>query len=154
MYSIDEVTKQRFYDLSLLVNDVDATLSPELIPASTDLSFQHGLFLHPSPLRTIALWISEGVWMYRYLELNIINGAVYKTGEAHSLAPVDHPLLAEQVARFLARAGRELISSVADRILVPHESVAIVFDEHLAGAARMAFSGRAWLTRNGHTSEW
>jgi hypothetical protein len=154
MFSIDELTKQRFYDLSLLVNDVDGELTPEIIAASTDLAFEHGLFLHPSPLRTIGLWISDDVWMYRYIELNIVDGSVYKVGEPQMLAPIDHPLLAEQVARFLARAGRELIASIADRIIVPRETVAVVFDAHLASAARMAFSGRAWLTRNGYASEW
>lgn len=154
MISIDELTRQRFYDLSKLINDVDGQLGPEIIPTATDLEFEHGLFLYPSPLRTIGLWVSQDVWMYRYLELNIVDGTVYKIGEPHALAPVDHPLLAEQVARFLARAGRELISSIADRIIVPREAVADVFDQHLSSAARMAFSGRAWLTRNGYASEW
>ncbi|MCU1470207.1 MAG: hypothetical protein JWQ39_1356 [Glaciihabitans sp.] len=154
MFSIDELTKQRLYDVSRLINDVDGELTPEIIAASTELAFEHGLFLHPSPLRTIALWVSQDVWMYRYIELNIVDGSVYKVGEPQTLAPIDHPLLAEQVARFLARAGRELIASIADRIIVPRETVALVFDEHLASAARMAFSGRAWLTRNGYASEW
>jgi hypothetical protein len=154
MFTIDEQTKQRFYELSRLVADVDGTLSPEIIAAATDLDFEHGLFLHPSPLRTIALWSADEVWMYRYLELNILDGTVYKVGEPQTLAPVGHPLLAEQVARMLARAGRDLISSIADRIIVPRETVAEVFDAHLAGAARMAFSARAWLTRNGYQAEW
>jgi hypothetical protein len=154
MFTIDEQTKLKFYELSRLVNDVDGTLSPEIIPAATELDFEHGLFLHPSPLRTIALWQSGDVWMYRYLERNVIDGSVYRIGDPQTLAPTGHPLLAEQVARMLARAGRDLISSIADRIIVPRETVADVFDAHLAGAARMAFSGRAWLTRNGYQAEW
>jgi hypothetical protein len=154
MQAIDELTRHRFYDLSMLVNDVDGGLSPEIVASSADLEFQHGLFLHPSPLRSIALWAERSVWMYRYIELNISDGSVFQLGEVQTLAPVDHPLLAEQVARMLARCGREIVSNIADRIIVPRETVSIVFDAHLASAARMAFCARAWLTRNGHQSEW
>jgi hypothetical protein len=154
MFAIDELTRQRFYDLSKLVNDVDGDLAPEIVAASPELDLEHGLFLHPSPVRNLGFWISQELWMWRTIDLNIVEGTVFKIGEAQTLAPVDHPLLGEQVARTLARAGRELISSVADRIIVPRENVREVFDAHLAGAARMAFCGRAWLTRNGYQSEW
>jgi hypothetical protein len=154
MFAIDEATLQRFYSLSALINDVDGALSPEIVAGSPELDLEHGLFLHPSPLRSIGLWVSQELWLYRNIDLNIVDGTVYRIGETQTLAPVDHPLLAEQVARTLARAGRELISSVADRIIVPRESVGEVFDAHLAGAARMAFCGRAWLTRNGYQAEW
>jgi hypothetical protein len=94
------------------------------------------------------------VWMYRNLERSIADGTVYKIGEAQALAPIDHALVAEHLARMLARCGREIISNVADRIIVPRDGVADVFEAHLSGAARMAFSARAWLTRNGHQAEW
>ena len=154
MVTIDELTRARFYQLSRLVNDVDGALAPEIVASATELDFEHGLFLHPSPLRTIGLWTAGDLWMFRYIELNILDGSVYKVGEPQTLAPVDHPLLAEQVARMLARCGREIVSSIADRVIVPRETVADVFDAHLASAARMSFSARAWLTRNGYQSEW
>jgi hypothetical protein len=154
VYAINEQTRARFFALSLLVHDVDGSLAPAVLPGSLELEFEHGLFLFPSPLRRIALWVDGDVWMYRYLELNITDGSVYKIGEAQQLAPVDHPLVAEQLARMLARCGREIISNVADRIIVPREGVAEVFDAHLSGAARMSFSARTWLTRNGYQSEW
>jgi hypothetical protein len=154
MYDIDEVTRQRFYELSRLVGDIDGLLKPTIVPSSANLEFRHGLFLHPCPVRTIALWAEQDVWMYRYLELSVTDGSVYRFGERQSLAPIDHPLLAEHLARMLARCGREILSNVADRIIVPRETVADVFDLHLAGAARMAFSARAWLTRNGYQPEW
>ncbi len=99
-------------------------------------------------------WISDDMWMYRNLERNVTDGTVYKVGDAQQLAPVDHPLLPEQLARMLARCAREIISNVTDRIIVPRESVAQVFDAHLSGAARLSFSARTWLTRNGHQAEW
>jgi hypothetical protein len=154
MFAPDELTRARLYDLSMLVHDIDGTLSPVIVPASAELAFAHGLFLHPSPLRSIGLWVDDGVWMYRYVEHNVVDGTPYKHGEPQTLAPVDHPLLAEQLARMLARCGREIIASVADRIIVPRESVTDVFDSDLAGASRMAFSARAWLTRNGYHAEW
>jgi hypothetical protein len=154
VYALTEATRQRFFALSLLVHDVDGSLAPAVLPGSIELEFEHGLFLFPCPLRTIVIWIDGDIWMYRYLELNIDDGVVYKIGEAAALAPIDHPLLPEQLARMLARCGREIVSNVADRIIVPREGVADVFDAHLAGAARMAFSARAWLTRNGHQAEW
>jgi hypothetical protein len=154
VYAISEQTRARFFALSLLVHDVDGSLAPAVLPGSLELDFEHALFLHPCPLRKIALWADGDVWMYRYLELNFTDGTVYKIGEAQQLAPVDHPLVAEQIARMLARCGRELVSNVADRIIVPRESVAEVFEAHLMGAARMSFSARAWLTRNGYQSEW
>ena len=154
MYAISEQTRARFFALSLLVHDVDGSLAPAVLPGSLELDFEHGLFLHPCPLRKIALWADGDVWMYRNLELNITDGSVYKAGETAQLAPLDHPLLAEQLARMLARCGREIISGVADRIIVPRDSVADVFGAHLAGAARLSFSARAWLTRNGYQAEW
>lgn len=140
--------------MSLLVHDVDGSLAPAVLPGSIELEFEHGLFLHICPLRNIAMWIDGDVWMYRNLELNIADGTVYKIGEAQQLAPIGHPLLDEQLARMLARCGREIVSNVADRIIVPREGVADVFDAHLLGAARLSFSARAWLTRNGYQSEW
>jgi hypothetical protein len=154
VYAINEQTRARFFALSLLVHDVDGSLAPAVLPGSFELEFEHALYLFPCPLRRIALWADGDVWMYRYLELNISDGSVYKIGEAQQLAPVDHPLVAEQLARMLARCGREIISNVADRIIVPRDGVADVFDAHLAGAARMSFSARTWLTRNGYQSEW
>jgi hypothetical protein len=154
VYAISEQTRARFLGLSALVHDVDGTLSPSILPGSLELGFEHGLFLHPCALRTIALWVDGDVWMYRYLELNISDGAVYKIGDAQRLAPVGHTLVAEQLARMLARCGREIVSNVADRIIVPRDSVADVFDADIVGAARMSFSARAWLTRNGYQSEW
>jgi hypothetical protein len=154
VYALDEATRQRYFALSLLVHDVDGSLAPAVLPGSLELEFEHGIFLHPCPLRTVALWIDGDVWMYRNLELSIADGSVYKIGEAQQLAPVDHPLVAEQLARMLARCGRDIISNIADRIIVPRENVAQVFDAHLAGAARMAFSARTWLTRNGYRAEW
>jgi hypothetical protein len=154
VYALDEATRQRYFALSLLVHDVDGSLAPAVLPGGLELEFEHGLFLHPCPLRTVALWIDGDVWMFRDLELSIADGSVYKIGEAQQLAPVDHPLVAEQLARMLARCGRDIVSNVADRIIVPRESVAQVFEAHLAGAARMAFSARTWLTRNGYRAEW
>ncbi len=81
----------------------------------------------------MVFWISDDIWMYRNLERNITDGTVYKMGEPQQLSPVDHPLLQEQLARMLARCAREIISNVADRIIVPRESVADVFDAHLSG---------------------
>jgi hypothetical protein len=154
MILIDERTRQRIYDLSRLVTDIDGSLSPTMIPSSTELDFEHGLFLHPSPLRSIGLWVEGDVWMFRNLDHNILDGSVYHVSDAQALAPVDHPKLAEQLARMLARCGREIISSVADRIIVPRDQVADVFEDDLVGAARMAFAARAWLTRNGFQGEW
>lgn len=154
MHALDQATRQRYFALSLLIHDVDGSLAPAMLPGSLELEFEHGLFIHPCPLRTVAMWSDGDVWMYRNLELNITDGSVYKIGEAAQLAPIDHPLLAEQLARMLARCGRDIITNVADRIVVPRESVAKVFDAHLAGAARMAFSARTWLTRNGYQAEW
>ena len=154
MILIDERTRQRIYDLSRLVTDIDGTLSPTMIPSSTELDFEHGLFLHPSPLRSIGLWTDGDVWMYRFIDHNILDGSVYRLGDAQALAPVEHASLAEQTARMLARCGREIVSNVADRIIVPRDQVAEVFEKDLAGAARMAFAARAWLTRNGFQSEW
>jgi hypothetical protein len=154
VYAIDEKTRQRFLALSLLVHDVDGTLAPAVLPGSLELGFEHGLFLYPSALRSIALWLDGELWMYRYLELSIADGSVYKYGDPQRLAPVEHRLVPEQLARMLASCGREIISNVADRIIVPRDGVAEVFDEHLVGAARMAFSARAWLLRNGYQAEW
>jgi hypothetical protein len=154
VYALTEVSRQRFFTLSLLVHDVDGSLAPSVLPGSYELGFEHGLYLYPSPLRSIVLWIDDEVWMYRYLERSIADGTVYKVGEPQQLAPIDHPLVAEQLARMLARCGREILSNVADRIIVPRENVAAVFDSDLAGAARMAFSARAWLMRHGHQAEW
>ena len=154
VYALNEATRQRFFALSLLIHDVDGSLAPAVLPGSFELEFEHGLYLHPCPLRSVAMWIDGDVWMYRNLELNITDGSVYKLGEPAQLAPLDHPLLAEQLARMLARCGREIISNVADRIIVPRDSVADVFGAHLAGAARLSFSARAWLTRNGYQAEW
>jgi hypothetical protein len=154
VYALDEATRQRFFALSLLVYDVDGSLAPAVLPGTPELEFEHGLYLHPCPLRTVAVWIDGDVWMYRNLELNIADGTVYKIGEAQHLAPLDHPLLAEQLARMLARCGREIISNVVDRIIVPRDAVADVFSAHIAGAARLSFSARAWLTRNGYQTEW
>lgn len=154
MAAIDDVTRQRFYEISLLVNDIDGMLDPLVVPLSPQLNFHHGLFLHPSPLRTIALWIESEIWMWRNVELNITDGSPYRLGEPVTLLPVGHPAVAEQLARMLARNGREIVANVADRIIVPRETVADVFDLHLAGAARMAFSARAWLLRNGCQPEW
>lgn len=154
MYAIDEQTRARFFALSLLVHDVDGSLAPAVLPGSYELGFENALILHPCPLRKIALWVDGDIWVYRNLELNINDGTVYKIGEEQQLAPVDHPALAEQLARMLARCGREIVSNVADRIIVPRDGVADVFDAHLMGAARMSFSARAWLTRNGYQSEW
>jgi hypothetical protein len=154
MFTVDEVTRQRFYDLAKLVADVDGELAPEIVPVSTDLDFEHGLILHPSPLRSIGFYVAGDLWMYRYIDHNVVDGTVYHVGEPQALAPVGHPQLAEVVARMLARAGREIVSSIADKIIVPRETVADVFESHIAGAARMAFSARAWLTRNGYAAEW
>ncbi len=154
MYALDETTRQRYFELSLLVHDVDGSLAPAVLPGSLELEFEHGVFIHPCPLRTVAFWIDGDVWMYRNLELNVSDHRVYKIGEAQQLAPVGHPVVPEQLARMLARCGRELIAGVADRIIVPRESVAEVFNNDLMGAARMAFSARAWLTRNGFQGEW
>jgi hypothetical protein len=154
VYALDEATRQRYLTLSLLIHDIDGTLAPAVLAGSFELEFEHGVFIHPCPLRTVALWIDGDVWMFRNLELNIVDGSVYKIGEAQQLAPIDHPLVAEQLARMLARCGRDIITNIADRIIVPRDSVAEVFDAHLAGAARMAFSARAWLTRNGYRAEW
>jgi hypothetical protein len=154
VYALDEATRQRFFALSLLVHDVDGALAPAVLPGSVELEFEYGLYLHPCPLRTVAAWIDGDVWMYRNLELNIADGSVYKVGEPQQLAPLDHPQLPEQLARMLARCGREIISHVADRIIVPRDSVADVFNAHLAGAARLSFSARTWLTRNGYQGEW
>ncbi|HEX4400052.1 MAG TPA: hypothetical protein VHZ98_01860 [Galbitalea sp.] len=154
VYALDEATRQRFFALSLLVHDIDGSLAPAVLPGPLALDFEHGLYLHPCPLRTVVLWIDGDMWMYRNLELNITDGTVYKVGEAQQLAPLDHPLLAEQLARMLARCGREIVSNVADRIIVPRDAIADVFGAHLAGAARLSFSARAWLTRNGYQAEW
>ena len=154
VYALNEATRQRYFALSLLVHDVDGSLAPAVLPGSLELEFEHGLFIHPCPLRSVALWSDGDVWMYRNLELNIADGSVYKIGEAQQLAPIDHPLVGEQLARMLARCGREIIANVADRIIVPRENVAQVFESHLSGAARMAFSARTWLTRNGYQAEW
>ena len=154
MILIDERTRQRIYDLSRLVTEIDGSLSPTMIPSASELDFEHGLFLHPSPLRSIGLWADGDVWMYRYLDHNILDGSVYHVSDAQTLAPVEHPKLAENLARMLARCGREILSSVADRIIVPRDQVNEVFEKDLAGAARMAFAARAWLTRNGFQSEW
>ncbi len=154
MIVIDERTRQRIYELSRVVTEIDGSLSPTMIPSSSELDFEHGLYLHPSPLRSIGLWADGDVWMYRFIELNVLDGSVYRIGEAQALAPVDHPKLAENLARMLARCGREIVSGVADRIIVPRDQVGDVFEKDLAGAARMAFAARAWLTRNGHQSEW
>lgn len=154
MYAISEQTRARLLTLSALVHDVDGTLSPVILPGSLEFEFEHGLFLHPCALRSIALWVDGDVWMYRYLELNISDGTVYRIDAAQQLAPVGHALVAEQLARMLARCGREIVANVADRIIVPRHSVADVFDADIVGAARMSFSARAWLTRNGYQSEW
>jgi hypothetical protein len=154
VYALDEATRQRYFALSLLVHDVDGSLAPAVLPGSLELEFEHGLFIHPCPLRTVVLWIDGDVWMYRNLELNIGDQTVYKIGEAQQLAPIDHPLVPEQLARMLARCGRDVITNIADRIIVPREGVADVFNRDLAGAARMAFSARTWLTRNGYQAEW
>jgi hypothetical protein len=154
VYALDEATRQRFFALSLLVHDVDGSLAPAVLPGPLELEFEHGLYLHPCPLRTVVLWIDGDMWMYRNLELNITDGTVYKVGEAQQLAPLDHPLLPEQLARMLARCGREIVSNVADRIIVPRDAIADVFSAHIAGAARLSFSARAWLTRNGYQAEW
>jgi hypothetical protein len=154
MFAIDETTLKGFYDLSKMVNDVDGDLNPEIVAMSPELDLEHGIILHVSPVRSIGVWVSQDVWYYRYIDLNFVEGTVFRVGDPQSLAPIDHPLLAEAVARMLARAGRDLISSVADRVLVPRESVRDVFDAHLMGAARMAFCARAWLLRNGHRAEW
>ena len=154
VYAIDEQTRARFFALSMLVHDIDGSLAPAVLPGSIELEFPNALYLYPCPLRRIALWAEGDVWVYRFLELNVVDGTIYKIGEVQRLAPVDHPLLAEHLARMLARCGREIVSNVADRILVPRESVAEVFNTDLMGAARMAFSARAWLTRNGYQTEW
>jgi hypothetical protein len=154
VYALSEATRQRFFALSLLTHDVDGSLAPAVLPGSLELEFEHGLFLHVCPLRTVAMWIDGDMWMYRNLELSIADGTVYKIGEAQQLAPIDHAVVPEQLARMLARCGREIIANVADRIIVPREAVADVFDAHLMGAARLSFSARAWLTRNGYQSEW
>ncbi|MDQ1551868.1 MAG: hypothetical protein QOD50_1290 [Actinomycetota bacterium] len=154
MYALDEATRQRYFTLSLLIHDIDGSLAPAVLPGNLELEFEHGLFIHPCPLRSVALWSDGDMWMFRNLELNIADGSVYKIGEAQQLAPIDHPLVAEQLARMLARCGRDIITNVADRIIVPRDNVAQVFEAHLAGAARMAFSARTWLTRNGYRPEW
>jgi hypothetical protein len=154
VYALDEATRQRYFALSLLVYDVDGSLTPAVLPGTPELEFEHGLYLHPCPLRTVVLWIEGDVWMYRNLELSIADGKVYKVGEALQLAPLDHPLLAEQLARMLARCAREIISHVTDRILVPRDAIADVFSAHIMGAARLSFSARTWLTRNGYQAEW
>jgi hypothetical protein len=154
VYAIDETTRQHYFTMSLLVHDVDGSLAPAVRAGSLELEFEHGLFIHPCPLRTVALWTSGDMWMYRNLELNVTDHTVYKIGEAQQLAPVDHSAVPEHLARMLARCGRDIISNVADRILVPRERVAEVFNNDLMGAARMAFSARTWLTRNGYQTEW
>jgi hypothetical protein len=154
VYALDEATRQRYFALSLLIHDVDGSLAPAVLSGGLELEFEHGLFIHPCPLRTVALWSDGDVWMYRNLELSIADGSVYKIGEAQQLAPVDHPVVAEALARMLARCARDIITGVADRIIVPREGVAQVFEAHLVGAARMSFSARTWLTRNGYQSEW
>jgi hypothetical protein len=154
VYALSEATRQRFFALSLLVHDVDGSLAPSVLPGSIELEFEHGLYMRICPLRTLVMWIDGDVWMYRNLELSIADGTVYKIGEAQQLAPIDHPVVAEQLARMLARCAREVIANVADRIIVPREGVADVFDLHLMGAARLSFSARAWLTRNGYQAEW
>jgi hypothetical protein len=154
VYALDEATRQRYFTLSLLIHDIDGSLAPAVLPGNLELEFEHGLFIHPCPLRSVALWSDGDMWMFRNLELNIADGSVYKIGEAQQLAPIDHPLVAEQLARMLARCGRDIITNVADRIIVPRDNVAQVFEAHLAGAARMAFSARTWLTRNGYRPEW
>jgi hypothetical protein len=154
VYALDETTRQHYFAMSLLVHDVDGSLAPAVLPGSLELEFEHGLYIHACPLRTVVLWTSGDVWMYRNLELNITDHTVYKIGEAQQLAPVGHPIVAEELARMLARCARDIISNIADRVIVPREDVAQVFDAHLSGAARMAFSARTWLTRNGYQSEW
>ena len=154
MYALDETTRQRYFAMSLMVHDVDGSLAPAVLPGNLELEFEHGVFIHPCPLRTVAIWTDGDVWMYRNLELSIADQKVYKVGEAQQLAPVDHPVVAEQLARMLARCGREIIANIADRIIVPREGVAEVFNRDLAGAARLSFSARAWLTRNGYQAEW
>ena len=154
VYALDETTRQRYFAMSLLVHDVDGALAPAVLPGNFDLEFEHGIFIHPCPLRTIAIWADGAMWMYRNLELNPTDHIVYKIGEAQQLAPIDHPVVPEQLARMLARSGRDILANVAERIIVPRESVAEVFNNDLMGAARMAFSARAWLTRNGYQTEW
>jgi hypothetical protein len=154
VYALDEATRQRYFALSLQIHDVDGSLAPAVLPGSLELEFEHGLFIHPCPLRSVALWSDGDVWMYRNLELSIADGSVYKIGEAQQLAPIDHPIVAEALARMLARCAREIISNVTDRIIVPRENIAEVFEAHLMGAARMSFSARTWLTRNGYQGEW
>src|ERR1700709_2198516 len=82
VYAINEQTRARFFALSLLVHDVDGSLAPAVLPGSFELEFEHALFLHPCPLRKIALWADGDVWMYRYLELNFTDGTVYKIGDS------------------------------------------------------------------------
>jgi hypothetical protein len=154
VYAISEQTRARLLALGTLVHDIDGSLSPTIFAGSIEFEFDYGLFLHPCPLRTIALWNDGDLWMYRNLELSIADGTVYKIGEAQQLAPVGHPLLQEQLARMLAKSAREIIAAVADRIIVPREAVADVFGNDIVGAARMSFSARAWLTRNGYHAEW
>jgi hypothetical protein len=154
VYALDETTRQRYFAMSLLVHDVDGALAPAVLPGNPDLEFEHGIFIHPCPLRTVTIWAQGDLWMYRNLELNVTDHSVYKIGEAQQLAPIDHPAVPEQLARMLARCGRDIISNVVDRIIVPRESVAEVFNNDMMGAARMAFSARAWLTRNGFQAEW
>ena len=142
VYALDEATRQRYFTMSLLVHDIDGSLAPAVQPGSFELEFEHGLFIHPCPLRTVALWSDGDIWMFRNLELNIVDGSVYKIGEAQQLAPINHRLVTEQLARMLARCGRDIITNITDRIVVPRDSVAEVF------------SARTWLTRNGYQAEW
>jgi hypothetical protein len=154
VYALDETTRQRYFAMSLLVHDVDGSLAPAVLPGNFELEFEHGIFIHPCPLRTVAIWADGDMWMYRNLELNIADHSVYKIGEAMTLAPIDHAAVPEQLARMLARCGRDIISNIADRIIVPREGVAEVFNRDLAGAARLSFSARTWLMRNGFRGEW
>src|ERR1700744_2385130 len=57
VYAISEQTRARFLQLSALVHDVDGTLTPTILPGTLELEFEHGLFLHPCALRTIAMWV-------------------------------------------------------------------------------------------------
>src|ERR1700709_311210 len=111
VYAIDDQTQAQFYALSMIVHEIDGSLAPAVQAGAIEFEFAHALYLHPCPLRDIAIWSEGGVWLYRYLELNITERTVYKMSDVQQLAPIDHPLLAEQVARMLARCGREIISN-------------------------------------------